>query len=82
MLGLKVCFLGTPLAVQWFRLHTTTTEGLGSFPGQATETPMLQAMAKRYEEFKKKKKHLFTTHMLKPNLQWDGIWRWGVQAVI
>ena len=29
--------LGTSLAVQWLRLHTSNTEGVGSMPGQETK---------------------------------------------
>ena len=30
---------GNSLAVQWLRLHTSNTEGIGLIPGQGTKTP-------------------------------------------
>ena len=42
MVGILLYFikrnkLGTSLAVQWLRLHTSNTEGVGSMPGQETK---------------------------------------------
>ena len=34
--------VGTPLAVQWLRLHTPNAGGLGSIPGQETRIPQLK----------------------------------------
>ena len=34
--------VGTPLVVQWLKLHTPNARGLDSIPGQATRSGMLQ----------------------------------------
>ena len=37
--ALKIPALGTPLAVQWLRLHSSTAGGTRPIPGWATKIP-------------------------------------------
>ena len=39
ILHLKKVTIGTSLAVQWLRLHTSTAGGMGSIPVQGTKIP-------------------------------------------
>ena len=43
---------GTSLAVQWFRLHASTTAGTGSIPGQGARFHMLRGVPKEEKETK------------------------------
>ena len=58
----KKVFIGTSLAVQWFRRQASTSGGLGSIPGQGTKIPnAVQCSKKKKKKTKTKGNGFYVT---------------------
>ena len=51
--------MGTSLAVQWLRLHTSTAGGVGSIPGQGIKIPRAAQCSQKVKTFFLIKKNFF-----------------------